>query len=98
MTESLQLINITPDEMKDSILKGIQTQFDQLKAEFQPKEPTEYLTRIEVTDLLKIDLSTLHNWTKKGKLKAYGIGNRVYYKREEIYQSLIPLNSLPCKR
>lgn len=92
MAESLQLINITPDEMKESILKGIQSQFDQFKADFQPKEPTEYLTRNEVAQLLKVDLSTIHNWTKKGKIKAYGIGNRVYYKRHEINQNITPLN------
>ena len=90
--ENLQFIQISPTEFKDAILKGIQVQFDQLKSEFQPKVPTEYLTRAEVVDLLKIDLSTLHNWTKKKKLKAYGIGNRVYYKREEIMASLTPLN------
>jgi excisionase family DNA binding protein len=91
--QAVQFIQITPEEMKDSILKGIQEQFNQLKTEFQPKEPTEYLTRAEVAELFKIDLSTLHNWTKKKKLKAYGIGNRVYYKRVEINNSLIPLNS-----
>jgi excisionase family DNA binding protein len=91
--QAVQFIQITPEEMKDAILKGVQEQFNQLKAEFQPKEPTEYLTRAEVAELFKIDLSTLHNWTKKKKLKAYGIGNRVYYKRDEINNSLTPLNS-----
>ena len=91
--QAVQFIQITPEEMKDAILKGVQEQFNQLKAEFQPKEPTEYLTRAEVAELFKIDLSTLHNWTKKKKLKAYGIGNRVYYKREEVNNSLTPLNS-----
>jgi len=92
MSGQLQLINITPDEFKESILKGVNQQFESLKAEFQPKTPTEYLTRHEVKDLLKIDLSTLHYWTKKGKLKSYGIGNRVYYKRHEVEEKIIPLN------
>lgn len=96
--QTIQFIQITPDEMKDSILEGINSQFDQLRSEFQPKEPTAYLTRSEVAELLKIDLSTLHNWTKKGKLKAYGIGNRVYYKRDELYESIVPLNAKPCKK
>jgi len=37
-------------------------------------------------------LSTIWNWQKKGKLKAYGIGHRVYYKRHEVEQSIKPLN------
>lgn len=92
MTQQFQLINITPDEFKNSILEGVQQQIESLKAEFQPKEPTDYMTRQEVKELLKIDLSTLHYWTKKGKLISYGIGNRVYYKRSDVEASLIRLN------
>ncbi|WP_228850795.1 helix-turn-helix domain-containing protein [Aegicerativicinus sediminis] len=50
-----------------------------------------YLTRHEVTKLLKISLATLHNWTNKGYLKAYQIGGRVYYKHSEIESSLTEL-------
>ena len=31
------------------------------------------------------------NLIKKGKLKAYGIGGRVYYKRDEVENSIIEL-------
>ena len=54
----------------------------------------EILTRKEVAELLSIDLSTLWSWTKKGNLKAYGIGNKVFYKYSEILQeALVPLHS-----
>ena len=52
----------------------------------------EILTRKEVAELLSIDLSTLWSWTKTGKLKAYGIGNRVFYKYSEVMDSLLPIN------
>ncbi|MBK3519729.1 helix-turn-helix domain-containing protein [Carboxylicivirga marina] len=90
--EQLQFIQITPEQLEQSILAGIEEKLNALTENFQPKQPTEWLTRNEVKELLKIDLSTLHNWTKKGKLKAYGIGNRVYYKRYEIEASLIELS------
>lgn len=92
MVQSTLLHNSSPEELTEKILKGVDEKLTQLKLEFQPKEPTEYLTRNEVKDFLKVDLSTVHNWTKKGKLKAYGIGNRVYYKRSDIEQAIIPLN------
>jgi excisionase family DNA binding protein len=57
---------------------------DDLKKHFQPKESNEYLTRSEVAEMLKINLSTVHNWTKNGKLISYGIGGRVYFKRAEL--------------
>ncbi|MDH6250908.1 excisionase family DNA binding protein [Chryseobacterium sp. H1D6B] len=58
----------------------------QISKEFQPKEPTEYLTRAEVCKLLKIDLSTLHRWRKDSMISSYGFGNRVYFKRHEVEQ------------
>lgn len=89
---AVQFIGTTPDEVNQPVLDIIQEGFDELKRQFQPKEPAEYLTRNEVKDLLKVDLSTVHNWTKKGKLKSYGLGNRVYYKRSEVEQAIKPLN------
>jgi hypothetical protein len=90
--ESLQFISVTPEQLQTAILEGVKVQIEQLKKDFQPKEPTDYLTRNQVKNLLHVDLSTVHNYTKQGKLRAYGIGNRVYYKRHEVEQSLKPLN------
>lgn len=72
-------------------ISGIEEQLEILKLNFQPKEPLELMTRNEVAEFFKIDLSTLWNWTKKGKLIAYGFGARVYYKRTEIENALIRL-------
>ena len=70
-------------ELKKSLIPEIT---ENLSAQFQPKEPTEYLTRSEVCKLLKIDLSSLHRWRKEGKIPSYGLGNRVYFKRSEVEQ------------
>ncbi len=53
----------------------------------------EYLTRQEAAELLRVDLSTIHNWTKRNILTSYGIGGRVYYKKEEIDRAFIKLNN-----
>jgi excisionase family DNA binding protein len=73
-------------------LTQIEHKLADLKEYFEPKEPVELMTRNEVAEYLKVDLSTLWNWTNKGKLTAYGIGARVYYKRNEIEQCLIKFN------
>lgn len=88
----VQFIGTSPEQLRNEILSGVKKELELLRKEFQPKEPTVYLTRNEVKKLLTVDLSTVHNWTKKGKLKAYGIGARVYYKRHEVESVLIPLN------
>jgi len=87
---STLILELTPEQIT-SLFEGLQSQLNQIKENFQPKIPTEYLSRNEVAELLKCDLSTIHNWTKKGKLTAYGIGNRVYYKRNEIEFQMKPL-------
>ncbi|WP_299581668.1 helix-turn-helix domain-containing protein [uncultured Sunxiuqinia sp.] len=92
MVQQIQLIQVTPEELQQAILSGVKQQLESLAQNFQPKEPTQYLTRNEVADLLKVNLCTISIWTKKRKLRSYGIGSRVYYKRHEIEQSLIPLN------
>lgn len=83
--QNIQFISTTPDELKNQIVQHLKNSLlPELKKEFQPKTPTEYLTRHEVAELLKIDISSVHNWTKKGILISYGIGGRVYYKRVEV--------------
>lgn len=84
------LIHDLTHEQLVSLFEGLQNQLTEIKQSFEPKKPTEYITRNELAELLKCDLSTIHNWTKKGKLIPYGIGNRVYYKRSEIEAVLLP--------
>ncbi|MHA6278836.1 helix-turn-helix domain-containing protein [Salinimicrobium sp. CAU 1759] len=91
MSNVTQLHNSTPEQLIDAILKGVKQQLEDLKKQYQPRNPEEYLSRSEVAKLLKVDISTIHNWGKAGKLKRHGLGNRVYYKRSEVEQAIIEL-------
>jgi hypothetical protein len=93
MQSTIQCFQFSLEELENRIFNRFKSEFENLKFEFQPKQPTEFLTRNEVKELLKIDLSTVHNWTKRGKLKAYGIAGRIYYKRSEVEQALTPLKN-----
>lgn len=87
--EAIQFIGTHPNALVQEIKNALIPELEErLSKQFQPKEPTQYLTRQEVKEMLSIDLSTLSRWTKNGKLKAYGIGNRVYYKRSEVEDTL----------
>ena len=90
MSDVIQLHNLSKEEILNPI-KDLQLQLEEINNNFQPKEPEEFLTRAEVAEMLKIDISSVHNWTKKGILIRYGIGHRVYYKRSEVENSLIKL-------
>ena len=88
MKNSTILHDVSPEQIT-SLFEGIQNQIKELKENFEPKIPTELLTRNETAEWLKCDLSTIHNWTVKGKLIPYAICGRVYYKRSEIESVLI---------
>ena len=90
--KQVQLLGMTQEENNLPIFNYIDKKFDELKKFYQPKEPTNYLTRHEVAEMLSVDLSTVHNMTKKGVLQKYQISGRVLYVRDEVQNSIIKLN------
>ncbi|QTN38181.1 helix-turn-helix domain-containing protein [Cryomorphaceae bacterium] len=91
MSNQVTLVQLDPEAFKKEVLAGFRKEVETLRKEFQPKEPQVFLTRNEVAELFKINLSTVHHWTKSGRLMAYGIGGRVYYKRKEVEALALPL-------
>ncbi len=89
---TVQFIQTTPQELQNQINEGVKTQLQEFLQHFKPKQPNEYLTRSEVAQMFNVDLSTIHNWCKSGKLNPLGLGSRVYFLRSEIELSLKPLN------
>ena len=91
MKTEATLIHHMTSEQIPKLFNDLQNQINELKLHYHPKQPTDYLTRNEVAELLKCDLSTIWNWSKKGKTIPYGIGNRTYYKRSDIEEAIINL-------
>ena len=89
--EKVIFLEVTPEQLQKQIQEGLEKKLNQFLENYKPKQPNDYLTRNEVAELLKVDLSTIHNWCKKGKLKPFGIGNRVYFLRSQIEESMKPL-------
>lgn len=86
---TVQFIQTTPQQLADLITEGVKIQLQELKKNFNSQQANdELLTREETCKFLSIDSSTLWAWTNKGRVKAYGIGNRRYYKRSELLESL----------
>lgn len=89
---SVLLENITVDQLQQLIDNSVKMGIDELQKNFKPVQSAEYLTRQNVAKMFDVDLSTVHNWCKSGKLKPLGIGSRVYFLRSDIEACLIPLN------
>ncbi|WP_243473059.1 helix-turn-helix domain-containing protein [Winogradskyella sp. MH6] len=92
-TKSIQFVQVTPEQLQEAIIDGVKIQLNDLKQHFKPKEPTEYLTRAEVSEMLKIDVSSVYNWTKRGILIPYQISGRIYFKRADIENAIVKLKN-----
>jgi excisionase family DNA binding protein len=83
----IQIENIEASELLSRFdkLEGIITS---LCTQPQPAV-TGNITRREVAQLFGISLVTVNDWTNKGILTAYKIGNKVFYKCVEVENALV---------
>ena len=86
---AILLQTLTVEQLQQLIGTSVKNGIIELQKEIQTKDNSEELmTREETCQFLKIDSSTLWAWTNNGKVKAYGIGARRYYKKSEIMECL----------
>ena len=85
----LQFIQTSPGDVADLIDQKLEKRLQTFLQDLQRNSENEELLTIEHTcKFLKIDQSTLWRWTNKGKVKAYSISGKRYYKRSELLESL----------
>ncbi len=89
--EQIQIIT-APNEFKKEIANEVKTHLDEFLKHFAPVQPKEYLTRSDVAKMFSVDISTISNWQKTGKLNPLAISGRIYFLRSEVEASLKPLN------
>ncbi|WP_339918511.1 helix-turn-helix domain-containing protein [uncultured Flavobacterium sp.] len=87
MNTQIFLNGITLQELAEALIPLLQSK---QVANTQPEN--ELMTRDEVCKMLSFNKTSLWKHTKSGKLKSYGIGNRVLYKRSEVVLAVKPLN------
>lgn len=93
---TLQIQNISVDELKTIIADSVEQKFQSLL----PKEKPQVidLTRQQDADSLGISLVTLHKRTKNGILRGYRINTRVRYKSDEVDKALEEVGSIMYRR
>jgi hypothetical protein len=87
----VQLINVTEEKLTEIIVKSFKKELKELLTQSKPKPPTEWISRNNVAKMLGVSFTTLYSWNRKKILIAYSIGNRVYYKRDEVVNALTPI-------
>lgn len=92
MIKSSTLYEGTPEGLAEGIanlmLISFRAEMQSFKESFATTTTDELLSKKQVCELLKITLTTLWRWEKKGKIKTYGIGKNRYYKKAEILDLL----------
>ena len=88
ITKTIQITEISVDELADKVADKLMFKIQNYLDELSSNQSDVFLTREETEDFLKINISTLWHWTKKGNLVCYGIGNRRYYNKKEIIDVL----------
>lgn len=86
----LQIEGITATEFLQKIESLEKAIHELRKKQVDDSKPETNMTIDEVAQYFNISKVTVHTWTKKGILKAYKIGNKVYYKHAEINKALNP--------
>lgn len=91
MENSTILHNLSPDEIAKQF-KRLEELIMKIASTIGNKQIVEFVTREEVADILKCDLSTLHNWWKKGYIIKYIMGDgKVLYKLQEVLDAPKPI-------
>ena len=88
MTE-VNIQRVTPLELVNLINEGIKNQLQEFTGRINSKEVDEdkpHLTRKETAQFFDVSVNCINDWCKKGILKSYKVGQRVYFKKEECIQ------------
>ncbi|MBK8482810.1 MAG: helix-turn-helix domain-containing protein [Saprospiraceae bacterium] len=95
----MQVIVLTPDEFRacfdEMLIKLESTIKNSLQRETTSKE---WLNSKEVCALLKISMTTLHDWSLKGLLIKHKSGRRIMFRHDEVLESLKRIESKWPKR
>ena len=86
--KTTQVYHVSAEDLTRIILDGVEQKMNAFEQRLNSKEPPEFLDRKQVATFLGISLVTVHDWSKKGVLVPFKIGNRIRYKREDIIATL----------
>ena len=86
--DTLQIIQITPNELVNLISDRVCEQLNKLatSSNINAVESTPHLTRKETAKYFGVSLNCINDWCRKGIITPYKVGQRTYFKRSELVQ------------
>lgn len=93
---TIQLIQVTPNELVNLIAESVKTQIQELSNQLKGTQLTtqskEFLNRKETAELFGVSLPTIHLWQNNGILKVYKMSNRCFFRYSELLDTLYNSN------
>jgi excisionase family DNA binding protein len=88
----LQMEILNSNDFKNEIINGVITALKSSGEHPQDNNDEIILSREEAAKLLSISLVTLWDLTRKDKIQAFRIGNKVRYKKSDVLNALTQKN------
>lgn len=83
-----KILSVSPRELVNLINEGIKTQLQQFAIELKTApagtENKPHLTRKETAQYFAVSLNCINDWSKKGILRPFKVGQRTYFKRSDL--------------
>jgi hypothetical protein len=96
--ESIQLVNLSPDEFRGMLREEVSARMNQLLKELKPEE-VELMTEASACRLLKINVRTLKRMSMERIIPCIPIGNgRFRYSKKVLLENFDQIQSQKCKR
>jgi excisionase family DNA binding protein len=71
----------------EKILKGMHDLIN-LKPIKESIDGIDLIDTEETLSILKVSKMTIHNWKKKGIIKSYKVGRKIYFKKSELIEGI----------
>jgi excisionase family DNA binding protein len=89
MSEQIILTSISKNDLAILIkmsLRELLSEYNVIKN--KENKENSLLTMKQVADLLSVSLPTIIKWNKEGKIPFCKVGKRVYFKKDEVLESV----------
>lgn len=88
MNNQILLNGISTDDLKNIVCESISQELQKFKQQEPEKQDDQLIKIDDVSKMLGVSKVTVFAWKKAGKIPFYRISNKIYFKKNEVIESL----------